>query len=171
MFTSFSIQIVQVLHLRMPPQSTPSQWVPSVFCALYFFSFVLSFSSMQQSPPVCIPKLGRWSHPAEHHFCHPGSSFQVSSASSRPAAKELYTGCSCPISLKLLQPEANVFQIVLYYFNNNHIWLLAQPCWIGGEGATAGVLWQHQEHSREKMIPKPANKQSLVAGQVLVALR
>ena len=71
-----NIQTVQVLHLRMPPQSMSSQWFPSVFCVLYTFVFELSFfASMQQSPPGCIPYLGRWGHPAERHSCHGRSNF------------------------------------------------------------------------------------------------
>ena len=75
-FTPLNIQTVQVLHLRMPPQSIPSQWFHSVFCVLYTFVFELSFfASMQQSPPGCIPYLGRWGHPAERHSCHGRSNF------------------------------------------------------------------------------------------------
>ena len=75
-FTPLNIQTVQVLHLRMPPQSIPSQWFHSVFCVLYTFVFELSFfASMQQSSPGCIPYLGRWGHPAERHSCHGRSNF------------------------------------------------------------------------------------------------
>ena len=67
---------MQLLHLRMPPQSIPFQRFLSVFCALYSFVFGLSFfASMQQSPPGCTPYLGSGSHPAVEHFCHPCSNF------------------------------------------------------------------------------------------------
>ena len=94
---------------------------------------------------------------------------QLSSASPGPAAREVYTGCTCPMSLKVLQSELNVSQTLLYGFK-----IITSDSCYSLVDEEAKVLLQNSWSSRrrikkETLEPTPANKQSLVAGMVLEA--